>query len=182
MGCSQTLKHIQQECGTSQGGIVKAWLTPFYNASGNPQSIFTVSADTEGNPYAISAITSGVSFYTYDFRKGTGSMTSTLNVDEANGINYVSTEVILQFNKMETNKRAGVAALALGGVAGFVKDSNNKYWALGVSEAMMASAGSAQTGQAKTDGNFYQITLKDDYQSFPLEIPAAIAEAVTIAE
>lgn len=176
MACSQTLSHIAADCSTSQGGIVKAWLTNF------AEGIFSVSADTSGNPVIVSAVTTAATFYEYNFRKGTGSMTSTLNIDDANGINYVSTEVLLQFNKQETAKRTGVAALALGGLAGIVKDGNGKYWAIGVEEAVNASAGTAQTGTAKTDGNYYQVTLKDDYKSFPLEVPASVAENITIAE
>ena len=175
MACSQTLLGIAQDCSTSQGGIVKAWLTNYADG------IFTVSADTSGTPVAVSAISSAVTFYEYNFRKGTGSLTSTLNIDDANGINYVSTEVLLQFNRMETAKRTAIAALALGGLAGIVKDGNGKYWAIGVDEAVNATAGTAQTGTAKTDGNYYQITLTDDYRSFPLEVPATVAENITIA-
>lgn len=176
MACSQILTHITNDPCTSQGGIVKAWLTNF------AENIFAVSADTAGNPVAVTGVSSAVTFYKYEFRKNTGSMTSTLNIDDPNGINYVSTEIVLQFNRQETAKRTGVAALALGGLAGIVKDGNGKYWAIGVAEPVNASAGSAQTGTAKTDGNFYQITLKDDYDSFPLEVPAAVAEAIVVAE
>lgn len=175
MACSQTLVGIPRDCESSVGGIVEAWFTNWQ------EGIFTVSADTEDRPVAVSGI-SAVTFYHYAFRKGTGSMTSTLNADEPNGVNYVSTDVVLQFGKMETAKRTGVAALALGGLAGIVKDANGKYWALGVSEPVTASAGTAQTGTARTDGNWYQITLTDDYISFPLEIPAELAEAITVAD
>lgn len=175
MGCSQTLIGIQQDCHTSQGGIVKAWLTNFADG------IFSLGVNASGDTQ-VTAITSAVTFYEYNFRKGTGSMTSTLNIDDANGINYVSTELLLQFNRQETAKRTAVAALALGGVAGIVKDGNGKYWALGISEPMNPTAGSAQTGTAKTDGNFYQITLTDDYESFPVEVPEDVFATITIAE
>ncbi len=175
MACSQTLIGIAQDyCSASQGGIVKAYLTNYAD------DIFTV-AEESGIPVSVSAVSSAVTFYEYNFRKGTGSMTSTLNLDDANGINYVSTELLLQFNRMETVKRTAIAVLALGGIAGIVKDGNGKYWALGVAEPMNPTAGTAQTGTAKTDGNYYQITLTDDYQSFPLEVPAEVAEAITIA-
>jgi len=176
MACSQTLIGIAQDCSTSQGGIVKAWLTNFADG------IFSVSADTEGNPVIVTGVSSGATFYEYNFRKGTGSMTSTLNIDDANGINYVSTEILLQFNRQETTKRTAIAALALGGLAGIVKDGNGKYWAIGVDEPVNATAGTAQTGTAKTDGNYYQITLTDDYKSFPLEIEKSAAEGITVAE
>lgn len=176
MACSVQLTHITADCETSQGGIRKAWLCNYADG------IFTVSGDTEGHPTAITAIDSGATFYQFEFRKGTGSLTSTLNVDVPNGINYVSTELLLQFTRQETAKRTAVAALALGGLAGIVQDGNGRFWALGVDEAMYATAGSAQTGSAKTEGNFYQLTLTDDYQSFPLEVPKAVFETITIAD
>ena len=40
-------------------------------------------------------------------------MTSTLNVDETTGNNYVTTEVSLVFSKMETTKRIEMADLLL---------------------------------------------------------------------
>lgn len=175
MACSQTLVGIQQDCHTSQGGIVKAWLTNYADG------IFSIGVNASGDT-AVSAVSSGATFYEYNFRKGTGSMTSTLNIDDANGINYVSTEVVLQFNRQETAKRTGVAALALGGLAGIVLDGNGKYWAIGISEPVNATAGTAQTGTAKTDGNFYQITLTDDYESFPVEVPADVFATITIAQ
>ena len=175
MSCSQTLVGIQQDCHTSQGGIVKAWLTNYADG------IFTVGVNASGDT-AVSAVSSAVTFYEYNFHKGTGSMTSTLNIDDANGINYVSTEVVLQFNRQETAKRTGVAALALGGLAGIVLDGNGKYWAIGISEPVNATAGTAQTGTAKTDGNFYQITLTDDYESFPVEVPSDVFATITIAQ
>ena len=58
-------------------------------------------------------------------------MTSTLNVDETTGNNYVTTEVSLVFSKMETTKRIEMAGLAIGQFAIIVKDSNEKYWYLG---------------------------------------------------
>ena len=67
---------------------------------------------TSGKVSAITMVSSA-KFKKYAFRKGTGSMTSTLNTDPANGVNYVSTDLVMQFNKMETTKRVELAALAV---------------------------------------------------------------------
>ena len=97
-------------------------------------------------------------------------MTSTLNVDPANGVNYVSTDLVLVFNRMETLKRIEVAALALGDLAVIVKDSNGLYWYLGKDEPVVSTAGSGETGTARGDGNKYSVTLQDTSATYPYEI------------
>ena len=143
------------------GGIVTAYIANFDDVS-----TVTLTDDK------ITAITmsSSAKFHRYEFRKGTGSMTSTLNVDPANGVNYVSTDLSLVFNRMETAKRIEVAALALGDLAIIVKDANGVYWYLGKDEPVVSSAGSGETGTARSDGNKYTVTLQDTSLSYPYEI------------
>ena len=107
-GCSQTLKGLQLSCDTSKGGIKEVYIAKYPGMGDNGYtSGLTITADT------VTVIDSGVTFYKYEFRRNTGSMTSTLNVDDANGTNYVSTDLVLQFNKMETAKRVEMSALSL---------------------------------------------------------------------
>lgn len=175
MACSQTLIGIPYDCSTNIGGIKEVYLTNYAD------NIFTTGS-TESGDEVVSGVSSGATFYRYQFRKGTGSMTSTLNADEAAGVNYVSTELVLQFSRMETAKRTAVAALALGGLAGIVVDCNNKKWAIGVDEPVNATAGSGNTGTARTDSNNYGITLTDEYKSFPLEVSDEAFASITIAQ
>lgn len=161
MACTQTLSGIQNDCSSSMGGIVTAYI-----ANHSDVASVTVTADK------ISAITmnSSAKFKKYEFRKGTGSMTSTLNVDPTNGINYVSTDLSLIFSRMETAKRIEVAALALGELAVIVKDANGLYWYLGKDEPVISSAGTGETGTARGDGNRYTVTLQDNSLTYPYEI------------
>lgn len=173
MACScsnQTIAGLCRDCEGSLGGIVSVYLANWV------PDIFTVASG------AVSAVSSAVTFYEYQFRKNTGSMTSTLNIDAANGTNFVSTELNLIFSRMETKKRIEMSALAVAQVAGIVKDANGKYYALGVSEPMEASAGDGQTGTVRTDGNRYSITLTDNQISFPPLIPDSVMETVTISQ
>ena len=174
-GCSQTLNGLQLTCDSSKGGIKEVYIAKFpgyqTDASGNTYaSGLTISGD------AVTAIASGVTFYKYEFRRNTGSMTSTLNVDDANGTNYVSTDLVLQFNKMETAKRVEMSALSLQECLVVVVDSNNKNWVLGMNEPVLASAGTGQTGTAKGDGNFYQLTLQANDDTYPFEYSGDIAD------
>lgn len=171
MACFSLNKGISGACDTSMGGITKVLLTEYSDA------LYTLnSAGTE-----VSAVSSGATWYEFTFRKGSSSMTSTLNVDDANGINYVSTELQMQFGKMETSKRVAVAALAKSELAGIVKDSNGKYWALGLSEAVTASAGEGATGAARGDSNHYSITLLDNHDTYPLEVQSEVVAGITPA-
>lgn len=168
--CSQTLAGLARDCESNKGGIREAWIGSYADG------VFTVS----GNQ--ITAIASGVSFYHYTFKKDTGSFTSTLNVDNANGVNYVSTEINLVFSRMETLKRTEIAALSLGDLVMMVKDANGKIWAFGYEEPVNASAASGETGVARGDRNAYSITLLDNAASYPYEVSDSAFEGATIVE
>lgn len=169
MACSQILKGIALDCASSVGGIKEVFIANYDDVDA-----VTVS---EG---IISEITlkEGKKFKHYQFRKQTGSMTSTLNVDEVAGINYVSTELALVFTKMETAKRLEIAALSIGQLVAIVKDGNDKYWYLGYNDYVSASAGSANSGTAKGDSNNYSITLKDESDSYPYEVDKSIIDTI----
>lgn len=168
--CVQTLAGLARDCEANQGGIREAWIANYQDG------IFTVSGGQ------VTGINSGVSFYHYTFKKDTGSFTSTLNVDNANGVNYVSTEINLVFSRMETLKRAEIAALSLADTALVVKDANGRYWAFGVSEPVNASAGSGETGVARGDANRYSITLLDNDLSYPYEVTKTAFDGMTVVE
>jgi hypothetical protein len=170
MICNVNIAGLCKDCEASRGGIVEVYAANYGDVTP------TVSASTE----TITSLTvaSGASFYKYEFRKGTGSMTSTLTIDSANGTNYVATELVLQFSRMETRKRIEMAALAVGELVFIVKDANGKYWYLGFDEPVTASAGTGQTGQAIGDGNFYSITLLDNANTFPYEVLPSVVEGL----
>lgn len=179
--CNQTLNGITLDCSHSLGGIKTVYIANYndvtdikYNASTGTTSGVTFTGDT------ITGITmdSGTYFQPYQFRKQTGSMTSTLTVDETAGVNYVSTELSLVFTKMETKKRIELSALSIGQLAVIVEDSNGTFWYLGKDDYVSVSAGGAQTGTAKGDGNNYTLTLRDESDTYPYEITKEAVEAV----
>ena len=167
MSCTQTIAGIARDCSPSMGGIKRAWIA-------NYDDVTSVTETTN----KISGITmaSSKTFKEFAFRKGTSSFTSTLNVDPANGVSYVSTEINLVFSKMETVKRVEVAALAVGELAMIVEDMNGILWYFGQEEPVVASAGDGQSGVARTDRNGYSITLMDNCSTFPIEATADALE------
>lgn len=166
MACNQTIAGLAKDCATSQGGIVTVWMS-------NYDAVTSVTASED----IITAIEGG-EWKQYNFKKGTGNMTSTLNVDAANGVNYVSTDLVLSFLRMETTKRIEMSALAVNELAIIVKDANGKYWYLGKDEAVTATAGSGETGTARGDGNKYSITLQDTSATFPYEVSETVMASI----
>lgn len=170
--CSQINAGINARCDTSMGGIIEVAIANY------EPGIFTLSTND-----VSASVEAPIKWYGFRFRKGTSSMNSTLNIDDANGVNYVSTELTMIFGKMDTAKRLAIAGLAAGEVVAVVKDANGKYWALGFDEPVTASGGEGVTGTARGDGNHYSITLLDNSTSFPYEVSngAAVFDAIQVA-
>lgn len=169
MPCIQTLSGLAKDCAANMGGILEALIANFADVTG-----VTI---TDGQVSAI-AMASSAKFKRYTFAKNTGSLTSTYNIDVASGVKYVTSELVLQFNRMQTQARVELTALSLGDLVCIVKDGNGKYWYLGKDEPVNASAGDGQTGTARSDANRYTITLQDDSQEMPYEVDPSIVDAL----
>lgn len=179
MGCSiYSLSGLTLDCAVNKGGIKEVYVTNYDEDMLAAFNERVASGDTAATEIAVSALT-GTTWYKYEFKRNTGSLTSTLNVDDAAGTNYVSTDVILQFNKMETKKRIEMRALSLNELQVIAVDSNNKAWFLGLNEPVVASAGTGQTGVQKSDGNYYQITLQANDDSYPYEVKGDLSTLPT---
>lgn len=169
--CNQTLAGITLDCTNSLGGIKTVYIA-------NYGDVESVAVDEANGEITGITMTTGSTFKPYQFRKQTGSMTSTLNVDETAGINYVSTELSLVFTKMETAKRLEMTALAKAQLAVIVEDSNGKYWYMGKDDYVSSTAGGGNTGTAKGDQNAYTLTLTDESITYPYEVTKSAVEAV----
>lgn len=169
MSCVQTLSGLARDCNSNMGGIIEALIAPFDDV--------TAVTITDG---VISAITmaSSKKFKKYNFNKNTGNLTSTYNIDPASGVRYVTSDLLLQFNRMETTKRVEITALAMSDLAVIVKDANGKYWYLGKDEPVNASAADGQTGTARGDVNRYSITLQDTSLEMPYEVADSIIDGL----
>lgn len=173
MNCtSYTLTGLNAGCKDSVGGVAKIWLAD--------QSAQTWTIDASTHTIKPSATTA---FKVYNLRKGAASMTSTLTVNDNAG-SYFSTEVAMNFLKMETSKRLEVMAMLMGQTSGIVKDMNSRYWAVGINNPLEGSAGTGETGTAASDANQYTVTISADDAELPYEITDASTlsalESITI--
>lgn len=172
MSCSQTLNGIAADCQTNVGGVREVYIA-------NYGDVTTIEVDDTSNMIKTITMADTAKFKKYAFKKNTSSMTSTLNVDPANGINFVQTDLSLVFTKQETVKRMEIAKLSLGELRVIVLDANGKYWFLGQEEFVSATAGTAETGTNRQDGNRYTITLTDYSSSYPYEVtPTIVADLI----
>lgn len=172
MACkSFSLSGIALPCKDNMGGIKEVYIAK----SGD---ITKVELNTEKNKISGITLGTGAKFKTYKFRKGTASMTSTASSDEAIGNFSVTTELALQFSKMETSKRLEIMAMCLEDVVVIVHDFNGCYWYLGYDFPVSATAATAQTGTAATDLNGYNVTLSDTSAEFPFEIDGEVVSGL----
>ena len=172
MACSQVLNGIAADCQTNVGGVREVYIA-------NYSDVTAIEVDDSSNMIKTITMADTAKFKKYAFKKNTSSMTSTLNVDPANGVNFVQTDLSLVFAKQETVKRMEIAKLSLGELRVIVLDANGKYWFLGMEEFVSATAGTAETGVNRTDGNKYTITLTDYSSSYPYEVtPTILADLI----
>ena len=172
MSCSQVLNGIAADCQTNVGGVREVYIANYSDVS-------AIQVDEVSNMIKTITMADSAKFKKYAFKKNTSSMTSTLNVDPANGVNFVQTDLSLVFAKQETVKRMEIAKLSLGELRVIVLDANGKYWFLGQEEFVSATSGTAETGTNRTDGNRYQIVLTDYSSSYPYEVdPTIVADLI----
>lgn len=175
-------------CESGKGGIVQVAITNWAN------DLFTIYDDTDSSSlkpqsrkkYVTAPITGGVcgttnGWYKFTFKRNTGSMSSTLNVDETNGISFVQTDLNMIFSRMEQEKRLDIVSLCQSPCGVIVKDANGQYWAMGVYEPVYVSAGEGVTGTNRTDANQYSVTLTDYSHEFPFPVKAELAEQIFAA-
>lgn len=159
MNCtSYTLTGLNAGCKDSVGGVAKIWLAD--------KSAVQWTIDSSAHTIKPDATSS---FKVYNLRRGAASMTSTLTVNDNAG-SYFTTEVAIQFLKMETAKRLEVMAMLMGQTTGVVKDNNGKYWAVGINNPLEGTAGTGETGTAASDANQYSVTISVDDAELPYEI------------
>ena len=176
MACSTLVSGITfNPCEKSLGGISKVYLANYDDV--DPDN-FTLDADeritniTFKNVEGSNPPAPAHKFFAFSLRKNTGSMTSTLNVDDNNG-SSISTDGVMNWRMMEYEKRKAMSAFLQGEFVAIVKDANGKYWFLGKNLAVSASGGTGETGTSYTDANRYEITLNDVSNDWPHEVKFA---------
>lgn len=157
--CCVQLSGIIRNCDNNIGGIKRAWGSCFDEAG--------IPTIADG---MITALGDTTNWHLYEFRKETGSVTTTLTKDDTVGSLYYSSDIVFQFAKQETIKRIEVMAIAQGDTAWIIEDNNGQFWYFGLDFPVTLTDGTAETGTAFADFNGYNLTLNDVQRQLPYEI------------
>lgn len=161
-----TLKGIGYDCNANLAGVKKVYITYFDDATVAPvYSAHTITAVT---------LSTGVTWYEYDFARNTSSLNSVLTKDEANGTRYYTNTLELVFNKLTAAKHLEVMALAAEKLAVIVVDNNDKKWYLGADAYVSGISTEAGTGASADDRNGYTVTLEGTSAYLPFEYTGEI--------
>lgn len=176
MACTTaTLHGINTNCDTSKGGVKAIWIANYAKTNATIDNVGDNLKEVN-----VPSTSGWLYFYT---KKNTTSFTSTLTVDPANGVNYVTTVLSVVFNRMDREKQREMTALSVNDLNVVVQDSNDNFWYLGIDNPVYASSATGETGTAKTDGNKYTIEFTDDSDTYPMVLNAAsIARMKSIAK
>lgn len=167
MACATyALKGMGQECvGAASGlkrlliGLQREWIvTQDTNSAATPHSV-TISAATTGSPV----------FYEYFITDESSSLSSTLNVNNQNGVRYYQNVLNATFIRLRPEKHIELIALANERLIVLAEDANNQWWVL---ENASATSEVAQTGQAADDLSGYQVELSERSATLPWAIDA----------
>jgi len=161
-----TLKGIGYDCNANLAGVKKVYLTYFDDVTVAPvYSAHTITAVT---------LSTGVTWYEYDFARNTSSLNSVLTKDEANGTRYYTNTLELVFNKLTADKHLEVMALAAEKLAAIVVDNNGKKWFLGADSYVSGVSTEAGTGAGADDRNGYTVTIEGTSAYLPFEYTGEI--------
>lgn len=157
------------------GGLKKVYIGPWDEGK-------TVTITT-GSISAYSATASFPNYKAFNFRPGAASMTSTSTIDAVSGTTMVSTQLVMNFGRMEATKRTEIQALLQGQVQVIAVDNNGISWLLGGGSPVLAvGSQNAQTGAAKTEANQYSITLQNDEAFLPYPFSDATVYSSVVDE
>lgn len=163
------LKGMGQECAGAVAGIKRLLI--------GISSEWNVSAGTAQTITALSGKTTGATFYEYYITDESTSLTSTLNVNNANGVKYYNNVISTTFNRMRPEKHIELVALANEKLVVIAVDNNNQGWFLGADGYVSATEETAQSGQSFDDLAGYQITLTHRSATLPYGIDESLYSA-----
>lgn len=170
--CSQVLSGIGLTCNNTIGGIRAVYIANRGDVT---------AATIEDEVITALSLSSSAKFHKYLFRKNSSSnMVSTKSGDDAAGTHVITTNVVMTFAGMDTEKRVEMDALSVGQFLVIVEDRNGKFWMpiLPTEDYMAASAGEGNTGSTTSEANQYTITLTGDANHYPYEVEAAAMSSI----
>lgn len=163
---SVTLTTIDARCDNSIGGIKRILIAQKDDVSAITVDTSDVTSSTYDQVTAIT-MASGKKFEEWQFRKETGSYTSTMTADNKIGNRYFTTEVALQFSRAEAQKRIAIQSAINANSVVIIEDMYGKFVVLGVDNEVTITAAVMQSGTANADLSGFTLTMQEVSESMP---------------
>lgn len=171
MACEFISGGITKDCSNNVGGLKTLYITELENV-----------AYTIGSPLrSIATITMDAStyFYEYQFNKNTSSYTETLSSNQTNGTELVTQTITLKFNRREQTKYNKIKLLGkFKDLAVIIKDSNDLYFFVGLTNGVNLTEVKSDTGVGKTDSNSYVLTLVGEEPDMATEVVSSAMSGI----
>lgn len=143
-------------CSDSLGGVLKVYVLG--STGSTDPSLGELVYDADG---AVTGTTGDAGdWFEFDVKRGTSSLTETVNKSFENGTVFYGQEVVMALYKRDVEKRNILKLLAASNdLKMIVVDQNNTQFLVGIQNGAYLSAGSAETGLALGDKNGYSLTF-----------------------
>jgi hypothetical protein len=139
-------------CSDSLGSLKTVWIL---GDSGHTVSAVAVDSDE-----AITGFTGTGTWYKFDVKRNTSSLTQVINKSFENGTVFYSQDVVMAFYKYDADKRNVVKLLSQDdNLKVVVEDQNGTQYYLGEQNGLYVGSGQGETGLAVGDRNGFSINL-----------------------
>lgn len=121
----------------------------------------------------------GAVFYDYYINDESSSLTSTLTLNNANGVKYYQNVIAANFVRMRPEKHLELMSLANEKLVIIAVDNNEQPWFLGVGSAATATEETAQSGQSFDDASGYSVTLTQRGDALPYGVQGSVMSGLS---
>jgi len=143
------------DCKDQIGGISKVFIAEQFTSLPN-QTEWTETGDVV-SAVAVSGAGTDLTFFQFDVRPETSSMTVTYASDPANGTTFFEQALSLTFQKLDSTDIADIRLLCQGRPNIWVEDNNSNVWLLGAEFGCNVTGGNLVTGTSFADLTGYTI-------------------------
>ena len=143
------------DCKDQIGGISKVFISETFTSLPN-QTDWAETADVV-SAVAPSDASADLTFFQFDVRPETSSMTVTYASDPANGTTFFEQALSLTFQRLESTDIADIRLLCQGRPNIWVMDNNSNLWLLGAEFGCNVTGGNLVTGTSFADLTGYTI-------------------------
>lgn len=171
MACSQTLSGILRDCEPNAGGIKEIYIA-------NADDVTAIALDSTGAEISSITMATSAKFKKFYFRAGQASASFTPQFNESGEYAGEEGTVTVNFGRMDTTKRAQMAALSIAELVVIYKDNNGLNWLLGYDHPVMRNGGDSGPGGQKTDFNKYGLQLVSRDNQLPFELDDTVLAGI----